>query len=122
MKVSRICKTVTLDRSSSSLDAQGVVLRCSLRGSDDSVPATPGSEPAAHGSYALFEVNRQSGELLRIVVVDPGGVQVEFRFSTWRFNPSLQASKFRFEPSKGTAIVDGDFAASADARERKPGR
>jgi len=122
MKVSRVCKTVTLDRSSSALDAQGVMLRCDLRGSDDSVAATPGSAPAAHGSYALFEVNRQSGELLRIVVVDSGGVQVEFRFSNWQFDPSLQASKFRFEPSKGTAIVDGDFAASGDARERKPGR
>ena len=122
MKVSRLCKTVILDRSSSSIDAQGVVLRCDLRGSDESVPATPGSAPAAHGSYALFEVNQQSGELLRIVVVDSGGVQVEFRFSNWQFDPSLQASKFRFEPSKGTAIVDGDFVASGDARERKPGR
>ncbi len=122
MKVSRICKTVTLDRSSNSLDAQGVVLRCDLRGSGDTVAATPGAEEAAHGSYALFEVNRQNGELLRIVVVDSGGVQVEFRFSNWQFDPSLQASKFRFEPSKGIAIVDGDFAASADARERKPGR
>jgi outer membrane lipoprotein carrier protein len=121
MKVSRICKTVTLDRSSSSLDAQGVVLRCDLRGSDDTVPATQGVA-AARGSYALFEVNRQSGELLRIVVVDSGGVQVEFQFSNWQFDPSLQASKFRFEPSKGIAIVDGDFAASADVRERKPGR
>jgi outer membrane lipoprotein carrier protein len=122
MKVSRICKAVTLDRSSSSLDAQGVVLRCDLRGSDESVPATQGSAPAAYGSHALFEVNRESGELVRIVVVDPGGVQVEFRFSNWQFDPSLQASKFRFEPSKGVAIVDGDFAASAGARERKPGR
>jgi outer membrane lipoprotein carrier protein len=122
MKVSRICKTVILDRSPSALDAQGVVLRCDLRGSDDSAAARPGSRPAAHGSYALFEVNRQSGELVRIVVVDSCGVQVEFRFSNWQFDPLLQASKFRFEPSKGIVIVDGDFAASADARERKPGR
>jgi outer membrane lipoprotein carrier protein len=122
MKVSRICKTVTIDRSSRSLDPQGVVLRCDLRGSDDPVPATQGVAAAAHGSYALFEVNRESGELLRIVIVDSGGVQVEFRFSNWQFDPSLEASKFRFEPSKGTAIVDGDFVTSGDARERKPGR
>src|SRR6202030_2954421 len=76
MKVSRICKTVTIDRSSRSLDAQGVVLRCDLRGSDDPVRTTPGVAGAAHGSYALFEVNRESGELLRIVVVDSGGVRV----------------------------------------------
>ena len=122
MKVSRICKTVTIDPLSRSLDAQGVVLRCDLRGSDDPVRATQGVAAAVQGSYALFEVNRKSGELLRIVVVDSGGVQVEFRFSNWQFDPSLQASKFRFEPSQGTAIVDGDFAASGEARERKPGR
>jgi len=51
MKVSRLCKTVILDRSSSSIDAQGVVLRCDLRGSDESVPATPGS--AGHPASAL---------------------------------------------------------------------
>src|SRR5258708_27381831 len=51
MKVSRLCKMVILDRSSRSIDAQGVVLRCYLRGSDESVPATPGSAPAAHGSF-----------------------------------------------------------------------
>ena len=122
MKVSRICKTVTIDRASRSLDAQGVVLRCELRGSDDPVRATQGVAEAARGAYALFEVNRESGELLRIVVVDSGGVQVEFRFSNWQFDPALQASKFRFEPSKGTVIVDGDFAASDFAHERKPGR
>jgi len=107
------------------VQTQGAVLRCDLRGSDDAVPAkssTQGISPAARGSYALFEVNSQSGELLRIKVIDPGGVQVEFRFSSWLFDPVLQASKFRFQPSKGVVIVDGDFGASADTPDRKPGR
>jgi len=125
MKVSRVCKSVAIDSSASPVQTQGAVLRCDLRGSDDAVPAkssTQGISPAAHGSYALFEVNSQSGELLRILVVDSGGVQVEFRFSSWQFDPVLQASKFRFQPSKGVVIVDGDFGASADTPDRKPGR
>jgi outer membrane lipoprotein carrier protein len=125
MKVSRVCKSVAFDSSSSPIQRQGVVLRCELRGSDDAVPATSstqGISPATHGSYALFEVNPQSGELLRILVVDSGGVQIEFRFSNWQFDPVLQTSKFRFQPSKGVVIVDGDFGASADAPDRKPGR
>ena len=125
MKVSRICKSVAFASSSTPIHTQGVVLRCDLRGSDGTVPATSatqGISPAAHGSYALFEVNPQSGELLRILVVDTGGVQVEFRFSNWQFDPLLQASKFRFQPSKGVVIVDGDFGASADTPDRKPGR
>jgi len=125
MKVSRICKNVVLENSSSAVQAQGVVLRCNLRGSDDAAPATsatPSISSGDHGAYALFELNPRTGELLRILVVDSGGVQVEFRFSNWQFDPLLQASKFSFQPSKGVAIVDGDFGAAPDTRERKPAR
>src|SRR5260370_10119928 len=75
MKVSRLCKTVILDRSSRSIDAQGVVLRCHLRGSDESVPPTPDSAPAAHGSCAVFAGNQTSGEHLRLVGVYSGDLQ-----------------------------------------------
>jgi len=125
MKVSRICRNVVLENSSGAVQSQGIVLRCNLRGSDDTVSAAsanPAVSSAAQGPYALFELNPRTGELLRILVVDSGGVQVEFRFSNWQFNPLLQASKFSFQPSKGIAIVDGDFAAAPDRRERKPER
>jgi len=125
MKVSRVCKSVAFAGSPTPISSQAVALRCDLRGSDDAVPSTastPGISSATHGPYALFEVNPQSGELLRILVVDSGGIEVEFRFSNWQFDPPLQASKFRFQPSKGVVIVDGDFGASADTPERKPGR
>jgi outer membrane lipoprotein carrier protein len=122
-KVSRICKTVTLD-DSNALNPQGVVLRCVLRGSVDTGPVASGGTgdpPAARESYALFEVNTRSGELLRIVVVDSGGVQVEFRFSNWQFNPVLQSSKFTFQTSKGVAIVEGDLGSPSQPSDRKPG-
>src|SRR6266478_6514401 len=115
MKVSRICKSVALDSSSSAADPKGVALRCNLRGSEDPAPAnsaTPRNSSTARGDYALFELNPRSGELLRILVVDSGGEQIEFRFSNWQFDPLLEASKFRFQPSKGIAIVDGEFGAT----------
>jgi len=125
MKVSRICRNVVLENSSGAVQSEGAVLRCNLRGSDDTASAAsanPAISSAAQGPYALFELNPRTGELLRILVVDSGGVQVEFRFSNWQFDPLLQASKFSFQPSKGIAIVDGDFAAAPDRRERKPER
>jgi outer membrane lipoprotein carrier protein len=124
VKVSRICKSVVPD-SSSPVDSQGVVLRCVLRGGDDTGQvrsAKPDSPSGSRESYALFELDPRSGALLRILVVDSGGVQVEFRFSNWQFDPPLQPSKFIFQPPKGVAIVEGDLAAPSDAREGKPGR
>ncbi|HKF26659.1 MAG TPA: DUF2092 domain-containing protein, partial [Candidatus Acidoferrum sp.] len=67
----------------------------------------------------LLEVDPESGELGRILVSDPGGVQVEFRFSNWEFNPRLEPWMFRFEPPKGVAIVEGDFGSAPLALAEK---
>jgi outer membrane lipoprotein carrier protein len=113
MNVSRICARVTVDTSAPSALASNVVLRCELRGS---APARRdrGASPVSEtdGDRVLFEVNPVNGELARILVTDPGGVQVEFQFTNWQFDPPLDSKLFRFEPPKGVAIVDGDLAAS----------
>jgi len=101
MKVSRICGRVSLDPSVVPLVQGSSILRCELRGN-----------PLPQDERVLFEVNPINGNLSRIIVSDPGGVQVEFRFSNWRFDPRLDAKMFRFEPPKGVAIVNGDFAAA----------
>ena len=69
--------------------------------------------PSAHSSYALFELEQSTGKLLRVLVVDPGGVQVEFQFTNWEFDPPVPAAKFRFEPQKGVAIVDGELSSAS---------
>lgn len=123
MKVSRVCKSVDTDKTSAPSDPRAVVLRCALRGSEDLLPAGTAAQriaPSARGRYALFELNPASGELLRVVVVDPGGVQVEFRFANWVFDPQVEDSQFHFRAPKGVAIVDGDLGASTDATGRKP--
>src|SRR5579859_6759357 len=117
MKVSRVCKSVAADSSARPSNPQGVVLRCTLRGGSDG-PSTAGAGKeggaASVDNYALFELNPANGELLRVVMADPGGVRVEFRFADWEFNPRVEDSKFHFQTPKGVAIVDGDLAAPGD--------
>ncbi len=116
MNVSRICARVTVDTSARSAFASNVVLRCELRGSAPARRDREGSPVSeADGDRVLFEVNPVNGELARILVTDPGGVQVEFQFTNWQFDPQLDSKLFRFEPPKGVAIVDGDLAASGSS-------
>src|SRR2546425_5265884 len=119
MKVSRICKNVLADKSAPVVDPRGVVLRCGLRGGEELVPARSAQEvtSSSHGSYVLFELNPATGELLRVRVVDPGGVQVEFQFANWEFDPRVDDSKFHFVPPKGVAIVDGDLRSEEHTSE-----
>jgi outer membrane lipoprotein carrier protein len=113
MKVSRICAHVQLDPRGRALNSGGVLLQCLLRGSQPEKPSNTGNAVSLLGSQAAsvsFELSGTTGELLRIVMFDPGGVEIEFRFADWQFDPRLDGSKFRFEPPVGVAIVDGDMS------------
>jgi len=113
MRVSRICASVQLDTSSQPVEAGNTVLRCVLRENDSfsSDAHSPDRVRSKRGDSVLFELNSTTGELSRILISDPAGVQVEFRFANWLFNPPLETAKFHFAPPKGVAIVDGDLAA-----------
>jgi outer membrane lipoprotein carrier protein len=116
MRVSRICARVRLDAASEPLDPGNAVLRCELRESDQQASSRAPSPGAKTESQSvLFELNAATGELRRILVSDPGGVQVEFRFADWLFNPPLDAAMFHFAPPKGVAVVDGDLAAAGSS-------
>ena len=121
MKVSRICESVEEEKSVRASDEKGVVLRCSLRGEAERAAdrAATGVTDATPGRYALFELVSSTGELRRVVVTDPGGVQVEFQFSNWEYNPQVRDGRFRFSAPQGVAIVDGDLGASSRARDLK---
>lgn len=110
MKVSRICKSVEIDTSTPATNSNGAVLRCRLRADEEGNTAAGSSLSAGGEQTVLFELIRDTGELVRIVVLDPGGVQLEFRFANWQFDPHLEAARFRFEVPKGVAIVDGDLS------------
>jgi outer membrane lipoprotein carrier protein len=112
MKVSRICGRVSVASRKAPPAPGNVVLQCETRAGSGSQRDERGS-PAAGSEHeaVFFEVNAASGELARVLVSDPGGVEVEFRFSSWQFDPGLEAKLFRFDPPKGVAIVDGDLPA-----------
>jgi len=123
MKVSRICKSVELDQTAKPLNPAGVVLRCKLRGGDEKrATSTRPNEGLASASadVVLFELNPSTGELLRILALEAGGITVEFRFADWKFGPPVDAAKFRFKPPKGVAIVDGDLGSAGPDIPPKP--
>ena len=115
MKVSRVCAKVELaDHEKADAD-QDVALRCELHAP---APDPSGKDSAARelsdgakSDAVFFEIVRDTGELVRLVVRQSGGVQVEFRFANWRLNPPMPDSAFRFEVPVGVAIVNGELPA-----------
>jgi outer membrane lipoprotein carrier protein len=117
MKVSRVCARVELVSTEKPQTEGNLVLYCAVRGTPDD-GSQHGSDPETsehpRGADAVFfEVVPESGELARILVRQSGGVQVEFRFADWRYDPPLSASMFRFQVPPGVAIVNGDLASGA---------
>jgi outer membrane lipoprotein carrier protein len=113
MKISRICARVELADAEKPLREGDAVLRCRVRGEkkDAANADRPDSVLGANGSDAIFfEISRDTGELARLIVRQAGGVEVEFRFENWRFDPPIPETMFRFEPPAGVAIVNGDLA------------
>lgn len=117
MKLSRVCSRVWLANNEQPLDPKNVVLNCQLRGEPAAKPAKALSadDPAENReTTVLLEVSRDSGELTRIQVRDPGGVSLEFRFENWRFEPVVAGGQFEFHPPAGVAIVNGELPAQKD--------
>ena len=76
------------------------VLRCLPKGDKDS---------SAQDSYTdvFIEVDTSSGELSRIEIHQPGGIDLEYRFGNWRTDIPLSADLFQFQVPTGVAIVNG---------------
>jgi len=103
MKLSRLCAKVELDSGSAASQAGDLVFRCDLAQSQP-----PDKSNARSGGYkaVLFEASRE-GELRRIVVREEAGMELEFSFSNWEWNPPLDKSTFEFIPPRGVVIVNG---------------
>jgi outer membrane lipoprotein carrier protein len=121
MKVSRVCSNVDLAASEKPLTGTDVLLHCTLRGAEPEQPASAKSStsPADRavpppGDSVFFEIDRESGELQRLLVRQKGGIQVEFKFNGWLFNPPVQDVLFHFAVPPGVTIVNGELP-SGDA-------
>lgn len=115
MKVSRVCAEIELAAHEQPESAENAVFTCTLRG-PESGKASGAKGGATNNSAAesggagtvLLEIGRESGELVRIVVRDEGGVGVEFHFARWQYDPPIAEALFHFDMPRGVAIVNAE--------------
>lgn len=111
-KLSQLCEN--LDLSAEVPGVQGnVILRCRPRG--EKAKGKGSTEDDLDASIApidqqfdqvFLEVNPESGELADVRVIQPGGIELEYRFGNWEENVPLAESLFRFQAPAGVAIVE----------------
>ena len=98
MKLEHICSEVGPAKDVSPSKNGDAVYRCVLRGAE--------RDPGGKAQTVLFEATPQK-ELSRIVILEEAGMQIEFEFKNWEWNPDLAKTLFTFEPPAGIAIVNG---------------
>ena len=106
MKLSRVCAKVS-PYTLTPL-AAGSTFECILN--------PPPSSPHDPLPRVFLEVT-PDGDLARIRIQSPGGVETEFQFKNWSFNPPLADELFRFSPPPGVVIVNGLLPSSPAARQ-----
>ena len=117
MKLSRVCARVELATTENPGTPGNTVLYCPVRGEENKLPPAPGGAadnlPAAPDESVYLEIAPTTGELARVLVRERGGVEVEFRFTGWRFDPRVSDSFFRFDVPPGVAIVNAESSAES---------
>jgi outer membrane lipoprotein carrier protein len=113
-KVSRICRKVEAIPSEQPANKSLILLDCDLRGSGKKhqQSSQEALSPETTPDSVQFEIERDSGELRRVIIHERGDTIVEFRFAHWEFNPPIPESSFHFNPPMGVAIVDGELGSS----------
>jgi len=113
MKISRVCERVLPAIDETPENPEHAMLYCALRGAASKSPngalgESPSQKPL-NSQSVFFEIDTNSGDLVRVLVRDPGGVGIEFSFTNWRMDPQVPDSLFRFDVPKGVAIVNGEL-------------
>ncbi len=115
MKLSRICSEISPAKDEKPDQPSNLVYRCVLRSSEQPKRVQDASNPS-QPEVAYLELTPQ-GELARILISEPAGIRIEFRFKNWDFNRALDRSLFKFKPPLGVAIVDGVLPESPAVRQ-----
>lgn len=113
IKVSQLCSHLEIWTTEKPESPENALLYCALREQSPGTPREPESNPSDAKSHdaVFFEVVPETGELARILVRQSGGVELEFRFANWKFDPPLPELLFRFAPPIGVAVVNGELPA-----------
>jgi outer membrane lipoprotein carrier protein len=116
MKLSRVCARVELTTAEKPATPGNTVLYCPIRGEEtkpqpaSSVSDTQQSIP---NDSVFLEVVPATGELARVLVREKAGIEVEFKFTAWRFDPPVADALFRFDVPRGVAIVNAESPAES---------
>ncbi len=97
--LSRLCSRVDLVTQSGT-PAGHAVLRCLPREEKNVSEGNDYTE-------VFLEVDTSTGELARIEIRQPAGIELEYRFGNWQTDIPLAGDLFRFQVPAGVAIVDG---------------
>jgi outer membrane lipoprotein carrier protein len=112
MKLSRVCARVEPASDEKPATPGNAVLFCPPRGEEDKPRTGAGKDAGEHASgpedSIYLEIAPSTGDLARVLVREKGGVEIEFKFGGWRFDPPVADSLFRFEVPRGVAIVNGE--------------
>jgi outer membrane lipoprotein-sorting protein len=125
-KVSRVCARVELAPDEPPEKVGDAVFTCTVRGAakdraeittkgERTGPASASVEPqqSEQEDTVLLEIAPESGELVRIVVRNKGGVGIEFHFAHWLDDPPIAEALFHFQPPPGVAIVNAELPSQA---------
>ena len=117
MKLSRVCARVESTTAEKPDTPGNAVLYCPLRGEETKSPHVQsdgiGNQQATPDQSVYLEIAPATGELARVLVREKGGVEVEFKFTAWRFDPLVSDSFFQFDVPPGVAIVNAESSAEA---------
>jgi outer membrane lipoprotein carrier protein len=113
MKISRVCSRVDPAVDEKPSQAGDFVYRCQLRSRSSDTGSNSSSK---NTGSVVFELSPQ-GELNRILIVEEAGVQLEFGFKNWQWNPPLAKSLFQFDPPPGVVIVNGLLSDTPGLRQ-----
>jgi outer membrane lipoprotein carrier protein len=125
-KVSRVCARVEPVPDEPPEKTGDAVFTCTVRGAakdraeitkkgERADPASASVEPqrSEQEDTVLLEIAPESGELVRIVVRNKGGVGIEFHFAHWLDDPPIAEALFHFQPPPGVAIVNAELPSQA---------
>jgi outer membrane lipoprotein carrier protein len=111
VELSKLCSRIDVTEQKG-VPPSHAVLRCLPKG-EKKMPQPAGLPQPVSGlpgdvdfTEVLLEVDRSSGELARIQIRQPGGIELEYRFGSWQEDLVLPEDMFHFQVPAGVAIVD----------------
>ena len=112
-KLSQICDRIGVSGTAPG-GAGHVILSCIPRGTKPLPESSPDDDaalqgvlsPAAWYDRVLLEVDPATGELANVRIIQPGGVELEFRFGQWQEGLPVEEAMFRFQPPPGVTVLD----------------